>query len=56
MGIHVRDGDNPVMFATSCDVLNQVELPAGWDGWCLEYIDADEGRITGVFPYGVTSR
>lgn len=55
VGIRARDGSPPLMFATACDLLDQVELPNGWTGICLEYTDPEEGRVRGLFPHGTTS-
>lgn len=55
VGIRARDGSVPLMFATACDVLDQMELPGGWIGLCLEYTDSERGRVRGLFPYGTTS-
>ncbi|MCA1784249.1 MAG: hypothetical protein LC679_19375 [Intrasporangiaceae bacterium] len=55
VGIRARDEFAPLLFATSCDVLTQVDLPDGWIGVCLEYTDADQNRVRGLFPHGTTS-
>lgn len=49
----VRAGEPPHVYATSCDVLNTVDLPNGWDGSCLE-MTVDGVRATGVFGYNQT--
>jgi hypothetical protein len=48
-----RDGESPHVYATSCDVLNAVDLPDGWEGTCLE-MTLDGVRVTGVFGYAQT--
>lgn len=48
--VRLRAGDQPSMYATSCDVLTSVELPDGWAGTCLERTVAGQ-RITGEFSY-----
>lgn len=48
--VRLRAGDQPSMYATSCDVLTSVELPEGWSGTCLERT-VDGQRITGEFSY-----
>ena len=55
VGIRARDGFVPLMFATDCHLLDQVELPEGWVGLCLEYTDPDQGRVRGLFPHGITN-
>lgn len=45
-----RTGEAPHVYATSCDVLNTVDLPDGWEGSCLE-MTVDGVRVTGVFGY-----
>lgn len=52
--VRLRAGNRPHMYATSCDVLANVDLPDGWDGTCLERTINGE-RETGTFPYGTTS-
>lgn len=52
VGIRARDGLVPLMFATDCHLLDQVDLPEGWMGLCLEYTDPDQGRVRGLFPHG----
>lgn len=47
----IRDGDPPHLYATSCDVLNAVDLPNGWKGTCLERT-IDGVRVSGIFTYG----
>jgi hypothetical protein len=42
------------LYATSCDVLIQVELPDGWEGTCLERMVNGELEL-GVFPYSAVS-
>lgn len=49
-----REGSRPHLYATSCDVLAQVDLPEGWEGTCLERT-IDGQRVSGVFEYGDTS-
>jgi hypothetical protein len=55
VGIRVRDGFTPLMFATACGLLDQVDLPDGWTGLCLEHTDPAHGRVRGLFPHGTTS-
>jgi hypothetical protein len=55
VGIRERDGLVPLMFATDCGLLDQVELPDGWLGLCLEYTDAEQGRVRGLFSHGTTT-
>ena len=52
--VRLRAGNRPHMYATSCDVLAEVDLPDGWEGTCLERTVNGE-RETGKFPYGTTS-
>lgn len=52
--VRLRAGARPHIYATSCDVLNLVDLPEGWEGTCLERT-VDGQRQTGVFPYGTAS-
>lgn len=52
--VRVRDGEPPLMFATSCDVVSSTPLPGGWQGICLEYT-SDGQRVQGQFPWGTTS-
>jgi hypothetical protein len=52
--VRLRLGEPAHLYATSCDVLIQVDLPNGWQGTCLERTLAGE-RQHGVFPYGTTS-
>ena len=55
VGIRARDGWAPLLFAAACDLLDQVDLPEGWVGICLEYTDSDDGRQHGLFPHGTTT-
>jgi hypothetical protein len=55
VGIRTRDGAAPLLFATACGLLDQVELPEGWLGLCLEYTDPQHGRMRGLFPHGTAS-
>jgi hypothetical protein len=55
VGIRDRDGSAPLMFATDCGLLDQMELPDGWVGLCLEYTDTEQGRVRGLFPHGTTT-
>lgn len=48
-----RNGESPHVYATSCDVLNTVDLPDAWEGTCLE-MTVDGVRVTGVFGYNQT--
>ena len=43
IGIRVRDGFAPLMWATDCDVLASQPLPEGWIGVCRTYTDPDAG-------------
>ncbi len=52
--VRLRAGTRPHMYATSCDVLAEAELPQGWEGTCLERT-VNGKREHGVFPYGTTS-
>lgn len=52
--VRLRAGNLPHMYATSCDVLAEVDLPDGWEGTCLERTVNGE-RETGTFPHGTTS-
>ena len=52
--VRLRPGAPAHLYATSCDVLIQVELPDGWEGTCLERTVNGELEL-GVFPYGVVS-
>jgi hypothetical protein len=49
----IRSGEPPHVFATSCDVLDTVDLPEGWEGTCLE-MTVDGVRVTGTFGYHQT--
>lgn len=49
----IRAGEVPHVYATSCDVLNAVDLPDGWEASCLE-MTIDGMRVRGVFDYGQT--
>jgi hypothetical protein len=55
VGIRTREGSAALLFATACDLLDQVELPEGWIGLCLEYTDPQHGRLRGLFPHGTAS-
>lgn len=57
LGIRVRDGVAPLLWATDCDLLSSEPLPDGWIGLCLEYTHPDAGgrRVSGLFPHGTTS-
>jgi hypothetical protein len=55
VGIRERDGSAPLMFATDCGLLDQMALPDGWLGLCLEHTDAEQGRVRGLFPHGTTT-
>lgn len=55
VGIRARNDVSPLLFATACDVLAQVDRPERWVGLCLEYTDGEQDRVTGLFPYGTTS-
>lgn len=46
----IREGEPPHVYATSCDVLDAVELPDGWDASCKE-MTVDGVRVRGVFGY-----
>jgi hypothetical protein len=48
--VRLRAADTHRMYATSCEVLTSVELPAGWMGTCLERT-VDGQRISGEFSY-----
>jgi hypothetical protein len=48
--VRLRAADSHRMYATSCEVLTSVELPAGWMGTCLERT-VDGQRISGEFSY-----
>lgn len=52
--VRLRAGNRPHMYATSCDLLAEVNLPDGWEGTCLERT-VDGERETGTFPHGTTS-
>ena len=52
--VRLRSGTQPHIYATSCDVLAEAELPEGWAGTCLERT-LNGKRERGVFPYGTTS-
>ena len=52
--VRIRTGEPPLLFGTSCDVVNSVLLPAGWESVCLEYT-VEGGRVHGRFPEGTTS-
>jgi hypothetical protein len=52
--VRLRPGVPAHLYATSCDVLIQVELPHGWEGTCLERTVNGE-RELGVFPYDTVS-
>ena len=49
----IRSGEPPHVYATSCDVLDTVDLPDGWEGTCLE-MTVDEVRVTGIFGFHQT--
>lgn len=49
----IRAGESPHVYATSCDVLNSVDLPDGWEGTCLE-MTVDGVRVKGTFGYDTT--
>lgn len=49
----LREGESPHVIATSCDVLNAVSLPNGWEGTCIE-MTIDGVRVTGAFGYNQT--
>ncbi len=55
VGIRTRDGSAPLLFATACDLLDQVDLPDDWVGICLEYTDSEDARQRGLFPHGTTT-
>ncbi|MCC5948177.1 MAG: hypothetical protein JJT89_06945 [Nitriliruptoraceae bacterium] len=57
LGIRVRDGFAPLLWATSCDLLSSEPLPDGWIGLCREYTAPAAGgrRVSGLFPHGTTS-
>jgi hypothetical protein len=48
--VRLRATERPHMFATACSVLVSVELPAGWDGTCLERT-IDGTRMLGTVSY-----
>jgi hypothetical protein len=52
--VRLRPGVPAHLYATSCDVLIQVELPDGWEGTCLERMVNGELEV-GVFPYSAVS-
>jgi hypothetical protein len=52
--VRLRPGVPAHLYATSCDVLIQVELPDGWEGTCLERVVNGELEL-GVFPYSAVS-
>jgi hypothetical protein len=52
VGIRTREGLTPLMFATACELLREVDLPDGWLGICLEVTDPQQGRVRGLFPHG----
>jgi len=52
--IRTRDGEPPLLFGTSCDVVSATPLPSGWAGGCLEYTSHGQ-RMLGEFPYGTVS-
>lgn len=52
--VRIRTGQPPLLFGTSCDVVNSVPLPDGWKSVCLEYT-VEGGRVHGRFPEGTTS-
>jgi hypothetical protein len=52
--VRLRPGVPAHLYATSCDVLIQVELPDGWEGTCLEWVVNGELEL-GVFPYSAVS-
>jgi hypothetical protein len=52
--VRLRPGVPAHLYATSCDVLIQVELPDGWEGTCLERMVNGELEL-GVFPYSAVS-
>lgn len=47
-------GSAPLLLGTSCDVVNSVPLPEGWESVCLEYT-LEGRRVQGRFPEGTTS-
>jgi len=52
--VRLRAGARPHMFAEACPVLTSTDLPAGWDGTCLERVV--DGNVTiGVFSYDEVS-
>lgn len=53
--VRLRAEDTHRMYATSCDVLTSVQLPAGWTGTCLERT-VEGQRITGEFSYSQASQ
>jgi len=50
----LRTGEPPLVFGTSCVVVNSVSLPTGWEGTCLEYTLGGR-RVHGRFSYGTSS-
>lgn len=52
--VRIRPGESPLLFGTSCDVVNPVPLPAGWESVCLEYT-VEGRRVHGMFPEGTAS-
>ncbi len=52
--VRIRTGEPPLLFGTSCDVVNSVPLPDGWESVCLEYT-VEGRRVLGSFPEGTTS-
>jgi hypothetical protein len=55
IGIRVREGSAPLMWATDCDVLASQPLPEGWIGVCRTYTDPEAGQVWGLFPHGTIS-
>jgi hypothetical protein len=52
--VRIRTEEPPLLFGTSCDVVNSVPLPAGWESVCLEYT-VEGRRVQGRFPEGTIS-
>lgn len=55
LGIRVRDGFAPLLWATDGDLRSSAPPPDGWIGLCLEYTHPEAGRVSGLFPHGTTS-
>jgi hypothetical protein len=53
--VRLRAADTHRMYATSCDVLTSVQLPAAWMGTCLERT-VDGELFTGEFSYEEASQ